>query len=464
VVVVSPWLWRQKAPVREEKRLSDAGFCFSKGVRRFPVARTDRRTGRDRRLNKSKRDLVERLSTKETLDEPWGQLISIFDAIDEKVYVADPVTYEILYANPVMKKIFGEKALGDKCYKVLQDLDSPCDFCTNPLIFGENLGNTHIWEFRNRKTGKWARIIDRAIKWWDGRMVRFAMGIDIHNGKVAEEALRASEEKFRQLVENIHEVIFTTDRDGIVTYVSPAIERLSGFSPSDMVGRHFSDFIYQEDLGYLERRYNHALEGQRRPTEYRMLIKSGGYRWVSTFSRPIREDEKSVGLQGVISDITEYKESEAALRDREKDLKAKTETLEEMNAALRVLLERREKDRVEMEEKVLLNIRELINPYLEKLKKSSADEKQKACLGIIESNLGSITSSFSRDLRFKYLSLTPTEIQIASLIRDGRTTKDIAELMNLSSRTIESHRKNIRRKMGLKDKKANFRTTLLSIR
>jgi PAS domain S-box-containing protein len=433
-------------------------------MRRVPVARADRRSGGDRRLNKSKRELVERLSTRETLNEPWEQLISIFEAIDEKVYIVDPDSYEILYANPAVKKIFGEKALGDKCYKVMQDLDSPCDFCTNPLIFGENLGNTHIWELRNRKTGKWVRIIHRAIKWWDGRMVRFGMGIDIHNRKVAEEALRLSEEKFRQLVENIHEVIYTTDRDGLVTYVSPAIERLTGFIPSDVVGRHFSKFIHEEDLGYLKSRYDHALEGQRSPTEYRVLTKSGGYRWVSTFSRPVKENNTSVGLHGVISDITEYKESEATLREREKELRAKTETLEEMNAALRVLLERREKDRVEMEEKVLLNISELINPYLEKLKKSSMDEKQKACLGIVESNLNSITSSFSRDLRFKYLSLTPTEIQIASLIRDGRTTKEIAELMNLSGRTIESHRKNIRRKMGLKDKKANFRTTLLSIR
>ncbi len=423
----------------------------------------ERRKGLDRRLNKSKRELVERLSTKEVLNEPWEQIISIFDAIDEKVYIADPDSYEILYANPAMKKLFGEKVLGKKCYKVMQRLDEPCDFCTNHLIFGENLGKTHIWEFRNQKTGTWVRCIDRAIKCWDGRMVRFEMAINIHNRKIAEEGLKESEEKYRQLVENIHEVIYTTDRDGIVTYVSPAIERLTGFTPSDMVGRHFSEFVYEEDLGYLKSRYDHALEGQRSPTEYRVLTKSGGYRWVSTFSRPTREDNKSTGLQGVISDITEYKESEATLREREKELRTKTETLEEMNAALRVLLERREKDRVEMEEKVLLNIRELINPYLEKLKKGSADEKQKACLGILESNLNSITSSFSRDLRFKYLSLTPTEIQIASLIRDGRTTKEIAESMNLSSRTIESHRKNIRRKMGLKDKKANFRTTLLSI-
>jgi PAS domain S-box-containing protein len=432
-------------------------------MRRFLVAGAKIRTGANQRLNKPRAGRVERSSGAETLDEPWEQFNSIFDAIDEEVYVADPVTHEILYANPASKKMFGENILGDKCYKALQNLDEPCDFCTNHMIFGENLGKTHIWEFENRKFRKWWRCIDKAIKWTDGRMVRFEMAIDIHGRKVAEEALKASEEKYRSLVENIHEVLYTTDRSGIVTYVSPAIEPMTGFSPADIVGRHFSEFVLGDDSEYLKSRYEHALEGQRSPTEYRILTKSGGHRWVSTFSRPVIENDRSIGLHGVISDISEYKESEAALQEREKELRAKTETLEEMNAALRVLLERREKDRVEMEEKVLLNMRDLVNPYLEKLKKGSMDEKQKACLGILESNLNSITSSFSRELRFKYLNLTPTEIHIAGLIRDGRTTKEIADLLNLSSRTIESHRKNIRRKMGLKDKKANFRTTLLSI-
>jgi PAS domain S-box-containing protein len=422
----------------------------------------DRRLGKSRRVDQSTRDLVDRLSAGDMLQATLEQLISIFDAIDEKIYVADPETYEILYANPAKKRVFGKAIIGRKCHIAFQGLDEPCEFCTNPLIFGENLGKTHTWEFRNRKTGHWIRCIDKAIQWNGGRMVRFEIAIDIHDRKMAEEALRESEQKYRQLVENIHEVIYATDEKGIVTYVSPAIETLTGFSPSEIVSRHFSEFIFKDDFARIVDRYNEALSSQERPTEYRVMTKSGEPLWVRTFSKPIREGEEVKGLQGVLSDISEQKRTEAALKMREKELSSKTAYLEEMNGALRVLLKARQEDKKEVEERVLLNMREHVIPYLEKLKKGLEDEKQKTYLEIAEANMRSITSSFSRDLHFKHLNLTHTELHISNLIRDGKTTGEIAQLMNLSVRTVESHRKNIRKKMGLTDVKANLRATFMS--
>jgi len=165
----------------------------------------------------------------------------------------------------------------------------------------------------------------------------------------------------------------------------------------------------------------------------------------------------------VITDISEQKLTEQELREREKALEMQTNNLEEANTALRVLLQRRDEDRAELEEKVLFNVRQLIEPYMEKLNKSELNERQKAHLSVLKTNLKEIVEPFSRRLSHTYLKLTPTEIQVANLIRQGKTTKEIAELLNLSSRTIESHRKNIRKKMGLKDKKENLRTHLLSL-
>jgi DNA-binding CsgD family transcriptional regulator len=97
------------------------------------------------------------------------------------------------------------------------------------------------------------------------------------------------------------------------------------------------------------------------------------------------------------------------------------------------------------------------------MKKSKLDDQQRALLSIMESNIKEIVSPFTRNISLKYLNLTPTEIRIANLIRHGSSTKKIAELMNASPRTIETHRKNIRRKIGLDSKRANLRSHLLSL-
>ena len=156
-----------------------------------------------------------------------------------------------------------------------------------------------------------------------------------------------------------------------------------------------------------------------------------------------------------------HEELERRVEKRTAELKVRTGELEEVNSALRVLLKQREEDKRELEESVLSNVKTLIAPYVERLKKSRLDERQKGCVSVLESNIGSIIEPFSHRLSSKYFSLTPAEIQIADLIRQGETTKEIAEFLNLSSKTIESHRKNIRRKMRLKDKKVNLRTYLL---
>jgi DNA-binding CsgD family transcriptional regulator len=137
--------------------------------------------------------------------------------------------------------------------------------------------------------------------------------------------------------------------------------------------------------------------------------------------------------------------------------------LEELNSALRVLLRKRDEDQTELEEKVLSNVKELVLPYVERLKTSELDPKQMAYLSIVESNLDDIVSPFARKLSSKYLALTPMEISVANLIREGKVTKDIAELLNMSARTVEFHRQNIRKKIGIKHKKANLRSHLMSI-
>ena len=175
-------------------------------------------------------------------------------------------------------------------------------------------------------------------------------------------------------------------------------------------------------------------------------------------------------LATIIKNITERKEAEEALKKtydelkkRTRELQIKTNSLEEINTAMKVLLKKREDDKTELEDNILTNVKELVEPYFEKIKKTKLDDQQKTFFNIIESNMKEIISPFTRKMSLKYLNLTPTEIRIANLIRYGSPSKKIAELLNVSPRTIDTHRKNIRRKIGLQGQRGNLRSHLLSL-
>jgi len=162
-------------------------------------------------------------------------------------------------------------------------------------------------------------------------------------------------------------------------------------------------------------------------------------------------------------EIEERKLAERSLRQKERELKLNALHLEETNVALKVLLEQREKDKNELEEKVLTNVRGLLLPCLERLQGCRLNERQKVYADILETNLQTIISPFLHRLSSRSLNLTPAEIQVAGLVKDGKTSKEIASLMNVSERGVEFHRNNIRRKLGLNNSKKNLRSYLLSL-
>jgi PAS domain S-box-containing protein len=129
--------------------------------------------------------------------------------------------------------------------------------------------------------------------------------------------LKESEERFRYLVENSNEVIYSVDDKGIVTYISPRIQSLLGYIPYELIGQSFTKFISDEDLEQSKRRLQKNLLGENPPGEYRVLTKSGDIRWIQTSSKPILKGEQVLGVQGILSDITDRKKAEEALQENE---------------------------------------------------------------------------------------------------------------------------------------------------
>ncbi len=140
---------------------------------------------------------------------------------------------------------------------------------------------------------------------------------DLTKHKQAEEALRESEEKYRALVENINEVIYTLDLDGRFTFVSPVVERLSAYKMEDLLGRRFTDFVHPGDLPSLLESYHRTMRGEIEPFEYRIFDKNGQVRYIRSSSRLIIKDAAVAGISGVMSDVTARKNAEVALRESE---------------------------------------------------------------------------------------------------------------------------------------------------
>ncbi len=161
-------------------------------------------------------------------------------------------------------------------------------------------------------------------------------------------------------------------------------------------------------------------------------------------------------------EIRERKLTEQALRRSEIALAEQKAALEETNTALKILLQKMKQDKKEITEQVLFNFKELVAPYLEKLRQSGLDEKQKGYLELAQSTFNDIIFPFVRSISLLNIRLSPAEIRVADLIRQGKTSKEIAEFMHVSPETVKVHRKNIRGKLGLKGKKVNLQTVLRS--
>jgi PAS domain S-box-containing protein len=189
-------------------------------------------------------------------------------------------------------------------------------------------------------------------------------------------------------------------------------------------------------------------------------------------SGPILDRDGNL-IAGIVlwRDVTERKLKEEELRinniaerrDMEEELQAKSNRLLEVNSALKALLRQRDEDRKEFEEAVLTNIENLIMPYVKRMKHSTLSSSQASLLEILESHLKELTSKFGKTLALEYRVLTPTEMRVAALVRDGKTSKEIAELLCISEKTASFHRNNIRTKLGLRGMGANLRSHLLTL-
>lgn len=301
------------------------------------------------------------------------------------------------------------------------------------------------------RLAKLAPAVKRALDELSGRQER----------KKAENALKESENKYRTIFDNTGTAMIIVDDGGTIILTNREFEKLTGCAKKEIENKKgWIDFIHVDDQRKVMELKKSSKKNSRHASDHREVLfinRDAGIRNVIINMASIA----STGQYAVsFLDIEDLKKTELELKSSENELRSKTLSLEETNTALKVLLRQREEDQNVMEQKVIDNVKTFILPYIEKLKCLKLNDSQSGHLEIIETNINNIISPFLRNLTMEHFNLTPREIQVVNLVKEGKTTKEMTQLLNISATAVDFHRKNVRLKLGIKNKKANLRSFL----
>ena len=407
----------------------------------------------------------------EALQESEKRYRRLFESAKDGILILNADTGKVVDVNPFLLQLLGysydaiwgqhiwelgvfkDIAASKDAFKILQDNeyirydDLPLETLDQRQIAVEFVSNVYLVDHR--------KVIQCNIR-------------DITGRKRADQRLR----DLAAIVESSDDAIISMTLEGRILTWNKAAKRIYGYTAEEIVGQSVSILVPQDRPDELLEILAKLKSGET-VTHYETVRvrKDGECIHVSLAISPLKDAKaRIVGAATIARDITKRKRMEDELRKSHdelgilfRDLQEKSENLEEVNTALRVLLRQRDEDRKELGESVLANVRNLILPYVEKLNQSPLSSAQTTWMKILESHINEITSSFGRTLAAQYANLTSTEIRIATLIRDGRSTAQLAELLGIAERTVCRHRNNIRKKLGLRGGGINLRSHLLSL-
>ena len=325
---------------------------------------------------------------------------------------------------------------------------------------------------RNTELEEQLRQYKRAVRANSELKTLLEVTQDLFELKQAQDALKKERDYFKNVLDNSADAIGIVDRKGRFIRWNKRAEELFGYSFEELEGKSAFE-LYADEARLGDMLAELRAKGFVRDYEIEIRRKDGRILPFGMSISLLRDGGTKIGSVCVARDLSQIKQVQEELRrtnerleqlvqERTAELTRANKKLEETNTALNVLLEKKDENKRVSEESMVFNAKQMIVPFLEKLRDSGLEESQKIYIDIVRSNLEEIISPLLKDLSQRH-GFTPTELQLVDLIKQGKETKEIAQLLGLSKRTIDTHRHNIRKKLGLLNKTVNLQAYLSSL-
>ena len=257
-------------------------------------------------------ELAGHKSIEKLLWQKQDQLFKVLDSLEAIVYVADMQSYEILFANRHAEKLFGH-ITGKTCWQVLQsNMKGPCPFCLNSNLIAPDgkIAEVISSEMQNSINRRWYSIRDRAIEWFDGRIVHLQIALDISDRKEAEKALQASKEKYRTVADFTFDWEYWINEHGVFKYISPSFTRITGYEVSEFIDNPpalMAKIIHPDSRACFEAHLKEELDSPKVfHLDFCIITRTGEERWISHYCQPVYSmNGKFIGRRASNRDVTE---------------------------------------------------------------------------------------------------------------------------------------------------------------
>ena len=450
----------KKLVVREHRHIAEDGTTRVYEVYGYPLLDAN---GEVSQIIEYPMDVTDRREAEEQSEVNRSRYQKIFNAATDGIVIIDS-TDTILDANPTTCKMFGYTL--DEIKKIQGKQLAPPEYLPSFSKSIEEMLETGEFFVEIEGVRKDGSRFDLEIKgtlFEEGDIPRMLGHMrDVTKRNQAERDARLSQMQYENVFNAATDGLIIMDLGDSIADVNPQMCKLFGYSRDEFLQLHGINLV--------------PPSAQKAFLEIRKAIQSSGRFYLETTG--LRKDGSTFDMEvlgttfaghskqqmlGVFRDITQRKENERALQNREQELRVQAQSLQNANAALTVLLQRRDDDRREFEELLLTNFKALVLPHLESIKATSLTTRQQGFLEMLEINLQKILTPFLQNLQVKAHNLTQAEIKVVDLIKEGKRTKEIAQMMGLSKRTIDFYRYNIRKKLNIDDN-TPLNTYLLSLK